>query len=350
MASTPTGRGYWIAADDGSVAAFGDARHHGDMAARRLNQPVIAMSATPSGDGYWLESRDGGVFSFGDARFAGSLGGRRLNQPVVSMSPTRSGTGYWLVAADGGVFSFGDARFHGSTGNRRLNQPIVGLTPAPSGGGYWLVARDGGVFTFGDAPFLGAATGRLGAPALGALPLPGGGYRVVDGAGAALAFEAQPTAGVHGLLPATSGPGRPGSSGDMAVDVVARLNRERVARRLPPVAWDADLAVRAVGWADEMTRAGLRHDVLGLRSGELENVAIAAAPIATSEAVYELWFLSDPHRDAMLVPEARTVGVGVVCSGGAAYAVMRLSLSPYRPPGPTSAPPLAPSTGGGVAC
>ncbi len=113
------------------------------------------MASTPSGKGYWLVAADGGIFSFGDAHFHGSTGARRLNQPIVGMAPTLKGRGYWLVAADGGIFSFGDARFHGSTGGLRLHQPIVGMAPTPTGKGYWLVAADGGVFAFGDASYRG---------------------------------------------------------------------------------------------------------------------------------------------------------------------------------------------------
>ncbi|HEX2039444.1 MAG TPA: superoxide dismutase family protein [Acidimicrobiales bacterium] len=155
-----TGNGYWLAARDGGVFAFGDADFMGSMGGTRLNQPVVGMAATPSGQGYWLVARDGGIFAFGDADFFGSTGNIRLNQPIVGMAPTPSGLGYWLVAADGGIFAFGDARFHGSTGDIRLNQPIVSMAPTPSGGGYFLFAADGGVFTFGDANFEGS-TGNI---------------------------------------------------------------------------------------------------------------------------------------------------------------------------------------------
>ncbi len=32
--------------------------------------------------GYWVAASDGGVFSFGDARFYGSMGGKHLNAPA----------------------------------------------------------------------------------------------------------------------------------------------------------------------------------------------------------------------------------------------------------------------------
>ncbi|MGH9165520.1 MAG: superoxide dismutase family protein, partial [Acidimicrobiales bacterium] len=156
-----TGQGYWLAAADGGVFAFGDARFVGSTGAIRLNQPMVAMASSASGEGYWLVAADGGVFAFGDARFSGSTGAIRLNRSVVALAPTPSGQGYWLVASDGGVFAFGDAVFRGSTGDIALNQPIVSIVATESGGGYWLVAADGGVFAFGDAQFVGSgAAGR----------------------------------------------------------------------------------------------------------------------------------------------------------------------------------------------
>ncbi|MGH9164229.1 MAG: hypothetical protein ACRDZW_01795, partial [Acidimicrobiales bacterium] len=75
--------------------------------------------------GYWLAAGDGGVFAFGDAAFRGSLGGQPLNQPVVGMAATPDGGGYWLVAADGGVFAFGDAPFLGSAAGRTSARVIA---------------------------------------------------------------------------------------------------------------------------------------------------------------------------------------------------------------------------------
>ena len=190
VAGVVVSRGYWLAAADGGVFAFGGARFHGSTGGIRLNRPVVGMAPSATGDGYWLVAADGGVFAFGDARFAGSTGGIRLNQPVVGMAPTPSGRGYWLVARDGGVFAFGDARFAGSTGGVRLNQPVVGMAPSPAGGGYWLVAADGGVFAFGDARFAGSTGGiRLTQPVVGAAAAPTGrGYWLVARDGGVFAF------------------------------------------------------------------------------------------------------------------------------------------------------------------
>ena len=162
------GLGYWSAASDGGVFAFGSAPFLGSMGGTRLNSPVVGLAATPTGKGYWLVASDGGVFAFGDARFLGSTGAIRLNRPVVGVAASPTGNGYWLVASDGGVFAFGDARFLGSTGAIRLNSPVVGIAATVTGGGYRLVAADGGIFAFGDAGFLGSTGAiRLNAPVVG---------------------------------------------------------------------------------------------------------------------------------------------------------------------------------------
>jgi peptidoglycan hydrolase-like protein with peptidoglycan-binding domain len=155
MASTSSGKGYWLVANDGGLCGF-NAPNYGSLGNRHLNSPIVGMAATPTGRGYWLVAGDGGVFCFGDARYYGSTGGMHLNQSITQIVPGPKGRGYWLMASDGGVFTFGSAKFHGSTGNRRLNAPIIGMTATPNGGGYLLVASDGGVFTFGNARFRGS--------------------------------------------------------------------------------------------------------------------------------------------------------------------------------------------------
>jgi hypothetical protein len=153
LSATPSGRGYWIFTTKGRTLAFGDARHFGDLAAQKLNGPVLDSIPTPSGQGYYMVASDGGIFAFGDARFFGSMGGKTLNAPVQSLVPDVDGVGYWLVAADGGVFSF-DAPFRGSLGGTKLNKPITGMVPF--GNGYLMVGQDGGIFNFSDRPFSGS--------------------------------------------------------------------------------------------------------------------------------------------------------------------------------------------------
>src|SRR5690242_562052 len=72
---------------------------------------AVAATPTADGGGYWIAASNGGLFSFGDAKFSGSAGALHLNAPIVGMAATPDGGGYWLVAADGGLFSFGDAKF-----------------------------------------------------------------------------------------------------------------------------------------------------------------------------------------------------------------------------------------------
>jgi Cu/Zn superoxide dismutase len=136
--------GYWLAASDGGVFAYGNTTFWGSMGGKPLNSPVVAIAATPTGQGYWLVAADGGVFAFGDAQFFGSMGGKPLNAQITGMAATPTGQGYWLVAGDGGVFAFGDARFFGSgpaasTPVREAPVKVAGIAPALSGHGYWTV-------------------------------------------------------------------------------------------------------------------------------------------------------------------------------------------------------------------
>lgn len=194
-APTPSQKGYFMAAADGGVFAFGDAVFAGSMGGASLNKPVVGIAVSPTG-GYWLVASDGGVFSFGGAGFYGSTGGIRLNQPIVGIASTPTGQGYYLVAADGGVFTFGDAVFAGSMGAIPLAKPMVGIAASPTGG-YWLVASDGGVFTFGGAGFFGS-TGALAlnAPVTGIASTPSGqGYTLTAADGGVFNFGDSPVLG-----------------------------------------------------------------------------------------------------------------------------------------------------------
>ena len=234
--------------------------------------------------------------------FHGSTGGRTLTAPIVGIAATPSGNGYWLVAADGGVFTFGDAalpRLHRRP--RASTHPIVGIAATPSGNGYWLAAADGGVFTFGDAGYHGSAAGaRLSAPdrrhrghagratatgssrrrhharvrartatsARGSRPVrrpPRGERRrgrrdrgVADGRLLGRGRDRGTRRRRRHLLrlgttpapaPAATPVARPRRSprtaSVIALQLVLRMNAERVARHLAPLAWDPLLAERA---------------------------------------------------------------------------------------------------------
>ena len=67
-------------------SAFGDARFYGSTGNIALNKPVVGMATSLTGRGYWLVASDGGIFSYGDASFYGSTGDIVLNKPVVGMA------------------------------------------------------------------------------------------------------------------------------------------------------------------------------------------------------------------------------------------------------------------------
>jgi len=167
IASTLTGNGYWLAAADGGVFAYGDAPWLGSIpqvlpAGVSLREPVVELITHSSGRGYWLVASDGGVFAYGEAPWFGSIPqvlplGARLRAPITAAASTPSGNGYWLLGADGGVFTFGDARYHGSVPelDRSHSADAVAILPTVGAGGYTIHLRDGTVKSFGDAPAMG---------------------------------------------------------------------------------------------------------------------------------------------------------------------------------------------------
>jgi hypothetical protein len=105
------------------------------MGGTKLVAPVTAIASTPSGGGYWMAAEDGGVFSFGDAQFRGALS----SGGVTSMAASPKGVGYWLVTASGEVHGFGDAA---ALGNLTSGSNLVDIAPRPQADGYWLATGD----------------------------------------------------------------------------------------------------------------------------------------------------------------------------------------------------------------
>src|SRR5688500_13561865 len=88
--------------DAGRIYVAGSAAHLGEPG--EASSSITGLAATPSGRGYWTVAENGDVAAFGDAR--NDLGRPpALAHPLVDVAGTRSGNGYWLAARDGGVFA-----------------------------------------------------------------------------------------------------------------------------------------------------------------------------------------------------------------------------------------------------
>ena len=135
----------------------------------------------------------------------------------------------------------------------------------------------------------------------------------------------------------------------LASDLFDRLNAERRARGLAALRWDGDLARVAGAWSAEMAGSGnFRHRDLGA-AGSLpgmakfsalgENIAWVEGYPSMGNQLHVGWMRSEGHRANMLQRGYDSVGIGVVCSGGRAWATQnfgRLDSS--------SAPPMSSTT------
>jgi uncharacterized protein YkwD len=113
-------------------------------------------------------------------------------------------------------------------------------------------------------------------------------------------------------------------------DLFDRLNAERRARGLAALRWDGDLARVAGDWSAQMARTGnFAHRDLGA-AGSLpgmskfsalgENIAWVEGYPSMGNQLHVGWMRSEGHRANMLQRGFDSVGIGVVCSGGRAWA------------------------------
>ncbi|HEX9969709.1 MAG TPA: hypothetical protein VGB03_06185 [Acidimicrobiales bacterium] len=288
-----SGPGYWLAASDGGVFAFGRAEFNGGAAGAGLQANVSGIAVRSDGDGYWLVGRDGGVFAFGRAPYKGGAANLPLNKSIVGIAATKAGEGYWLVGSDGGVFAFGDATFHGSVVGGSLNAPVTGIAPTPDGDGYWVVGRDGGVFAFGGAPFHGSLVGLpLRAPIVGVAATPSGnGYWLVAADGGVFAFG---DAGFYGS-----------TSHDPLRSPVVGIARSRSGHGYWLAAADGGLfAFGDAGFYGSAAHAGIRGRVVGIAAGIGEHVP---APATQGLSTTFGWDVSWPQCGRMLgnLPKGR---------------------------------------------
>jgi uncharacterized protein YkwD len=135
----------------------------------------------------------------------------------------------------------------------------------------------------------------------------------------------------------------------LASDLFDRLNAERRARGLAALDWDGDLARVAGDWSAEMASSGnFRHRDLGAAGGLPgmskfsalgENIAWVEGYPSMGNQLHVGWMRSEGHRANILQRGFDSVGIGVVCSGGRAWATQnfgRLDTS--------SAPSMSSST------
>jgi uncharacterized protein YkwD len=113
-------------------------------------------------------------------------------------------------------------------------------------------------------------------------------------------------------------------------------NRERAARKLPPLKWNAGLASAARGHAQKMAQAGalshqfsgeadmgMRIRVAGVRFASVaENVA--QGPSAA--VLHQEWMNSPAHRENILDPGLDSLGVAVVERNRELFAVQDFAL------------------------
>ena len=139
MAATPTGGGYWLAASDGRVFAFGDAvtrQSDGGQTVPRTagtpgpGAPIVSIAASPAGQGYWLAARDGTVVAV-DAPFRGSVPGGADGHRVVRIRATETGEGYYVAREDGGLYTFGDADQRRQRPGRAGGRTVVDVALRP---------------------------------------------------------------------------------------------------------------------------------------------------------------------------------------------------------------------------
>jgi uncharacterized protein YkwD len=157
----------------------------------------------------------------------------------------------------------------------------------------------------------------------------------------------------------------PTTAQKLASDLFNRLNAERRARGLAALDWDDDLARVAGDWSAHMASTGnFAHRDLGA-AGSLtgmskfsalgENIAWVEGYPSMGNQLHVGWMKSEGHRANMLQRGFDSVGIGVVCSGGRAWATQNFGRldSSNAPSMSSSTPaeqPIVATRNDGVRC
>ncbi len=149
-------------------------------------------------------------------------------------------------------------------------------------------------------------------------------------------------------------PERPTTTAEaIAQDLFTRVNAERAKRGLAPLEWSDDLARLATDWSSQMARSGrfVHRDLDAARSrpgiGQFsalgENIAWVRGYDDDGYQLHVGWMRSEGHRRNLLQPGFDTIGIGVVCAGGRAWATQNFGrLSASAPPLSDATPPTDP--------
>ena len=151
----------------------------------------------------------------------------------------------------------------------------------------------------------------------------------------------------------------------LASDLFERLNAERRARGLAALDWDGDLARVAGDWSAEMASSGnFRHRDLGAAGGLPgmgkfsalgENIAWVEGYPSMGNQLHVGWMRSEGHRANILQRGFDSVGIGVVCSGGRAWATQNFgrldsSSAPSMGSSTPAEEPIVATRNDGVRC
>jgi uncharacterized protein YkwD len=148
-----------------------------------------------------------------------------------------------------------------------------------------------------------------------------------------------------GTLLVGAGPAGASSGGDVERLAFCKVNDERRARGLAPLAWDGAIADSARSWSGHMAAAGsLAHDP------DLQRVLTALVPGLTHAAenvgrsftglqvLHDTFMASPGHRAHILRAEATRVGIGVVTDGAGQLWVTQRFVAGPAPADPDTCP------------